>query len=149
MGLADTLRRFFGQMGAVSEIARADLVGSLVPADARYVTVGPIAVLPDVRSFNHGEPGQARRGTDLGYLPASFRQEIALLVLTADRLMVVQRTGPQWSRELGRITDLDGRRRSGFLVFTTESDGLAVGTQTPVQIPAGAGFRTVSGMTNL
>jgi hypothetical protein len=149
VSIADTLRRFFGQIGAVPEMARADRVASLVPANARYVTVGPIAVLPDVRSFNGGPPGEARRGTDLGYLPASYRQEIALLVLTGDRLIVAGPAGPRWSCKPARVTDLDGRRAGGFLIFTTGPDGLAIGSQTPVAVPPGAGFRTLSGMTNL
>jgi hypothetical protein len=149
MRLGATLKRFFGQMGEVSDLARADRVASLVPDGARYVTVGPITVLPDVRAFNEGEPGQARRGVDLGYLPARFRQEIALLVLTRDRLAVVERPGLYWSCDLTRVTDLDGRRAGGFLVFTSGVEGVAVGPQTPVEVPPGAGFGTVSGRTNL
>jgi hypothetical protein len=129
-------------------MARADTVASLVPADAQYVTVGPIAVLPDVRSFNKGEPG-SRYGLGLGYLPAEYRQEIAYLVRTGDRLAVIERSGPRWSCPINQLTDLDGHRRGGFLVFTSSPEGLAVGPQTPVQVPPGASFRTPSGMKNL
>ncbi|MET8151826.1 hypothetical protein ACIBSW_16850 [Actinoplanes sp. NPDC049668] len=148
MKLAEFFKRFFGQMGAVSDLARSDTVVSLVPVDAQFVTVGPIAVLPDVRSFNRGEPGSVY-GVDLGYLPAKYQQEIALLVRTHDRLAVIERSGPRWSCPINHITDLDGHRRGGFLVFTSRPEGLAVGSQTPVQIPPGASFRTVHGVTDL
>src|SRR4051794_24101165 len=136
-------------MGDVSQLAAADVVASLAPPDARYVTVGPVAVIPDVRSFNHGEPGSGRYGRDLGYLPAALGQEIALLVLTHDRLAVIERSGERWSRKAREVTHLDGRRRGGFLMFTSYPDGLAVGQQTPVELPPGAEFETVRGMTNL
>jgi hypothetical protein len=136
-------------MGAVPELARADVVASVVPVDARYVTLGPIAVLPDVRSFNRGEAGRGWYGRDLGYLPAGSRQEIALLVLTGDRLAVVERAGLRWSSDIAQVTALDGHRRGGFLVFTSTAEGLAVGQQTPVQVPPGARFATVRGMTNV
>ncbi|MFI7600937.1 hypothetical protein [Actinoplanes sp. NPDC049681] len=141
-------KRFFGQMSEVGAMAKADVVASLVPADALYVTIGPIAVLPDVWAFNGGERGSVY-GKDLGYLPASYRQEIAYLVRTPDRLMVIERSGPRWSCGIDRITDLDGHRRGGFLVWTSGREGLAVGPQTPVEVPPGASFRTPRGMMNL
>ncbi len=149
MGFTESMRRFFGQMAAVPDMARAEVVAHLVPAGARYVTVGPIAVLPDVRAFNGGEPGAGPRGLDLGYLPAGFRQEVALLVLTGDRLLVVGRSGPRWECETGHLIAVDGGRRGGFLVFTRGPQGLAVGQQTPVQVPPGASFGTVRGMTTI
>jgi hypothetical protein len=147
--LGATFKRFFGQMGAVADLARSDMVTSLVPADAQYVTVGPIAVLPSVRLFRGGEAGGSRYGRDLGYLPAGARQEICLLVLTPDRLTVLERSGVRWSSDIAAVTDLDGHRRGGFLVYTSRSDGLAVGQQTPIEVPPGARFRTVAGMTNV
>ncbi|MEV4638733.1 hypothetical protein AB0J80_15415 [Actinoplanes sp. NPDC049548] len=141
-------KRFFGQIGELREMAKADVVASLVPADALYVSIGPIAVLSDVWAFNGGKPG-AVYGQDLGYLPARYRQEIAFLVHTPHRLAVIERSGPRWSIPISQITDLDGHRRGGFLVWTNSREGLAVGPQTPVEVPPGASFRTPGGMMNL
>ncbi len=135
------MRRFFGEMGAGQAIP--------VPAGARYVTVGPVAVLPDVRAFNGGEPGDSPYGHDLGYLPKEYGQEIALLVLLPDRLAVAGAQGVRWSCDVTHVTALDAHRRGGFLVFTARAEGLAVGQQTPVPVPPGAGFTTISGMTNV
>ncbi|GGQ50582.1 hypothetical protein [Couchioplanes azureus] len=143
MTIAGFFKRYFGQMAEVPAMARAETVASLVPADAQYVTVGPVAVLPDVWVFNGGKPG-TRYGLGLGYLPARYQQEIAYLVRTADRLAVVARSGPRWSCPLTDLTDLDGHRENGFLVFTKNREGLAVGSQTPVIVPPGASFRTLA-----
>jgi hypothetical protein len=35
------------------------------------------------------------------------------------------------------------------VVLTRSGGGIAVSTQTPVEVPTGASWRTVSGMTNL
>ncbi|GAB1690657.1 hypothetical protein [Krasilnikovia sp. M28-CT-15] len=148
MKFTESLKRFFGEMATVPDLARSGTVAALVPADAQYVTVGPIAVLPDVRAFNRGAPG-TRYGRDLGYLRSGTGQQIALLVLTRDQLVVIGSAGLRWSCQLTEVTDLDGHRKGGFLVFTSRPEGLAVGQQTPVQVPPGAGFRTVHGMTNL
>ncbi|MEU7903746.1 hypothetical protein [Actinoplanes sp. NPDC049118] len=148
MDIAGFFKRFFGQMAALPEMARSDTVASLVPTDAQYVTVGPIAVLPDVWQFNNGAPGTVY-GRDLGYLPAKYHQEIAYLVRTHDRLAVIERAGPRWSCPTVHITDLDGHRGGGFLVFTRGAEGLAIGPQSPVQVPPGYSFRTVRGVTNL
>jgi hypothetical protein len=151
MKLPDSLKRLFGQLAAVSELARADRVAALVPNDAQYVTVGAIAVLADARQFNGGEPGRAAYGRDLSHVPQrdGLRQDIALRVLTRAQLLVIEASGVRWSTDIAQVTDLDGHRRSGFLVFTRATDGLAVGQPTPVEVPPGAEFRTIRGMTNL
>jgi len=149
MGLFQSLARFFGQMGAVADLARADEVAKLVPKDAKYVTAGLIAVLADVRAFNGGEAGAGRYGRDLSYLPRGMGQETALLVLAAETLRVIDKQGCRWSCAVGDILALDGHRRSGFLVMTRGREGLAASQQTPVETPPGTEFRTVTGMTNI
>jgi hypothetical protein len=149
VGLFHSLTRFFGQIGAVADLASGDEVAKLVPDEAQYVTAGLIAVLADIRAFNGGEAGAGRYGRDLSYLPRDVGQEIALLVLAAGRLVVIDKQGCRWSCVAGDITALDGHRRSGFLVMTRGPEGLAVSQQTPVETPPGARFQTVRGMTNI
>src|SRR5690349_13063512 len=129
MGLRESFKRFFGQMGDVHELARGDRVAGLVPDDASYVTVGPVAVLPDARAFNGGDAGRAGYGRDLGYLPEGqgLQQHVALLVLAGRRLRVIEAAGERWSVDANQVTDLDGHRRGGFIVFTRQMAGLAVG----------------------
>lgn len=146
MGLKSLLERFFGQMSQVTALADLESVSRLVPPSAQYVTSGPVAVLEDVAGFNHGPPGQGRQGRDLGYLGA--QQHVALLLLADQRLRVVGPSGELWSCQVASITDLDAHRDAGFLVFLQDNTGLAVGTQTPVQVPPGFTFATSRRMTN-
>lgn len=151
MGLRDWLRHFFGQMVAIPGLASAERVAALIPADAEYVTVGPVLVLLDARAFVAGSPGRGPYGRDLGFVPDGDgqRQEISLLVLAGRRLCVISPAGERWSSDVSLITDLDGHRRSGFVVLTRSGGGIAVSTQTPVEVPTGASWHTVSGMTTL
>lgn len=140
------LDRFLGQMSQVGELATAAEVARLVPPTAEYVSCGPVRVVPDVVAFNRGAAGRGRQGRDLGFLDE--QQRIALLVLADDRLRVIESTGESWSRAVRTLTDVDAHRGGGFLVFCDDGSGLAVGTQTPVQLAPGSSTDTPRGMTN-
>ncbi|WP_375422858.1 hypothetical protein [uncultured Friedmanniella sp.] len=151
MGLRESLRQLIGQVGGVSELARVDRVAALVPTDAEYVTVGPLLVLADAVTFIGGPPGHGPFGRSLAVLPeiAGQAPELSLLVLAGRRLRVISPGGERWSCSAADVTDLDGRRDTGFVLVTRDGGGLAVAHQSPVQVPAGASWRTVRGVTTL
>ena len=149
MGARDYLRRLLGPVSAVPELARAARVADLVPADARYVTVGLYAVVPDGVVGDEPLRGHYRR--EFGALPnAEHQPQLAgLLVLAGDRLSVMSEAGEQWSARVEDVTDLDAHRQSGFVIVARGADYLVVTTQGPVETPPGATFRTVPGITNV
>ena len=145
------LTRFFGQLGAVSELAEIQSVARLVAPDSIYVTVGPITALPDALAFIGGAPGAGPMGADLGWVQSRSRHlhtEVGLLMLRPNHLEAINERGAFWTAPVADVSDLDGHRRSGFVVVTRSGSGLAIGTQTPVEIPPGAHWRTTSGWTN-
>lgn len=151
MGLGDRLRDLLGPMAAVRDLARADRVAALVPPDTEYVTVGLFKILPDAWAFVGRVPGSEPYRYDFGLLPTAGDQPrgVGLLVLAGRRLSVVGAAGERWSSDVSHITDLDGHRHSGFVVLTLGPGGLAISTQSAVEVPSGASWRTVRGMTNL
>jgi hypothetical protein len=149
MGGRDYLRRLLGPVSAVPELARADRVSALVPPDARYVTVGLYAIVPDGLVGHEPLRGPYRR--EFGALPnAEHQPQLAgLLMLAGDRLSVMSEAGEQWSAHVEDLTDLDAHRQSGFVIVTRGTDNLVMTTQGPVETPPGASFRTVPRMTNM
>lgn len=150
MGWGERLATFFSPMAQAPSLAAADTVRRLVPGSAEYVTAGPVVVLPDAAAFVGGPPGQGGQGRDLGAVPdqGAGPQQLALLVLAGRRLCAIAEQGEVWSTDVRAVTALDAHRRSGFVIFLRDGSGLAVGTQTPVQVPSGASFSTVRGVTN-
>ena len=150
MRLIHRLREMLAPMAAVPELGRAEHVAALVPPDAEYVTGGLFTILPDARAFVGGVPGRQPYRYKIGGPPGpeSTPMEAGLLVLRGQRLSVLDRNGERWSVEASEITDLDGHRHSGFVVLTRNGPGLALSWQSPVEVPPGARWRTVPGMTN-
>src|SRR4051794_34979242 len=107
MRWADRIREALGSVSAVPELARADRVGSLVPVDATYVTLGRFAVLADARAFVGGTPGQAPYRYTFGRPPTQDEEpgDVGLLVLAGGRLRVIDATGEPWSVEAAQVTD--------------------------------------------
>jgi hypothetical protein len=151
MGLTSRLRAMLGTLGSGPELARAERVAALIPADSEYVTLGTFQVLPDARAFVGGTPGTAPYRYDFGPAPSAdaLVQEVGLLVLAGRRLRLVDSSGERWSVDCAQLTDLDGHRHSGFVVVTSAVDGLAVGIQTPVEVPPGVAWRTVGRVSNV
>ncbi len=134
-----------GYAAGTAALATAERVAGLVPPDAVYVTASAVMPLDDAQHFQGGAPGDHGYGDDLDYIPVhhGVRQERALLVLARGRLLVISADGERWSRRVAALTDLDGHRRSGFVLIAADGSGIAAATPTPVQVPAGARFRTV------
>jgi hypothetical protein len=151
MGLGDWLRDLLGPMSAVSDLARAQRVAALVPTETEYVTVGLVHLLPDAWGFVGGVPGRGPYRYDFGLVPNTNGQpkEVGLLVLASQRLRVIGPTGERWSIEVSQLTNLDGHRHSGFVVLTREPGGIAVGNQSPVEVPPGTSWQTARRVTNV
>ena len=150
MRLIQRLLEALAPMGAVPQLARAEHVAAVVPPDAEYVTAGLVKLLPDALDFVGGVPGQQPYRHAFGGLPVtdSRPDEAALLVLRGQRLSVLDRGGERWGVDCSRITDLDAHRHNGFVVITRDGPGLALSFQSGVEVPPGARWRTVQGMTN-
>lgn len=150
MGWADRLRGLLGPLTAGSGLGRVECTSALVPVEAEYVTLGQVRLLPDARAFVGGTPGSQPYRYDFGLTPAQTEPDpYGLLVLAGRRLRVIGPAEELWSTAVEHITDLDGHRHGGFVVLTHGQQGLAVSTQVPVEVPPGARWRTMRGMTNL
>ncbi len=151
MRLIQRLLEALAPMAAVPQLARAEHVAAVVPPDAEYVTVGLVKLLPDALGFVGGVPGQQPYRRVFGTPPVtdSRPEDAALLVLRGQRLSVLDRGGERWGVDCFQITDLDAHRHNGFVVITRDGSGLALSFQAPVEVPPGARWRTVQGMTNV
>ena len=151
MRLIHRLIEALAPMAAVPQLARAEQVAAVVPPDAEYVTAGLFLLLPDALGFVGGVPGRQPYRRAFGRLPvpADPPEEAGFLVLRGQRLSVLDRSGERWGVDPSRITDLDGHRHSGFVIITEEGPGVALSFQCGVEVPPGARWRTVRGMTNL
>ncbi len=150
MRLIQRLIEALASMAAVPQLVRTAQVAAVVPPDAEYVTAGLFLLLPDALGFVGGVPGRQPYRPAFGRLPppAGPPEEAGLLVLRAQRLSVLDRSGERWGVDPARITDLDGHRHSGFVVITEDGPGVALSFQSGVEVPLGARWRTVRGMTN-
>ena len=63
-------------------------------------------------------------------------------------MSVLDRSGERWGVDPARITDLDGHWHTGFVIITGDGPGVALSFQSGVDVPPGARWRTVRGMTN-
>lgn len=152
MGFITELKRFFSEMIEVSKMAHADAATRQIPDDAQYVSVGPILVLGDVDSFLHRTKGFQK----LGFLPEmmhfaapGYGQQIYYLVINSNSLMLVREGAVQYTTPISAIAEAQAYLRGGFVISLANGQGLAVATQTPVTIPPGATYSTVSGVTNI
>ncbi len=150
MSLRGRLSGLLGAATAVPALARAESVAALVPAGADYVTMGQFAVLADARGFIGGDPGSGGYRRDIGLVPSgdALPREAGLLVLAGGRVSLVAADGERWSAAATDLTDLDAHRHSGFVLVTRGGSGLVVTPQAPVEVPAGATWRTIGRVTN-
>lgn len=151
MSFFSELKRFFSEFSEVPAMAKVDEVARQVPQNVMYVTIGPALVLADAASFLY----KTAKNQNLGYLPEvahfaapGYSQKIYYLAHDGANIMLIREGGIQFATPIANISEVKAYMRGGFVVSLHDGRGLAVATQTPINVPPNATYRTVSGMTN-
>ena len=147
MSLRNRWRDLLGSSRSARQLGRLEAVQSLVPPSATYVTAGLWTVVRDGQVGGLAVEGRYRY--DVGPAPHGPAEPMpaGLLVLTPDRLCVVDEQGVRWSVHPSEVTALDAHRHTGFAVLTRGPEDLLVSHQTRVRT-TGPHMRTAPRISN-